>query len=220
MKGQRHLISIIILIPAIIVGILTAAIGDIYLFTQVNQSFGPEWKYPALAFSFLGEAFTMVLLLLLTLKQPFRQTLLVGLVWLSGACYSWMFKLGWMKGAPRPLEYFSRKGIGIETFTGVKVHHFNTFPSGHTLTVFSAVVLVDLLFPKASFPIKSGVLVLALGCAFSRMVLAQHWASDLAGGMLLGLFAGYTGYWIVLQLPRKPLLELSIWEQVVRREKA
>jgi membrane-associated phospholipid phosphatase len=52
------------------------------------------------------------------------------------------------------------------------------------------------------------------------MVLAQHWASDLAGGMLLGLFAGYTGYWIVLQLPRKPLLELSIWEQVVRREKA
>jgi membrane-associated phospholipid phosphatase len=73
---------------------------------------------------------------------------------------------------------------------GVTVHHLNSFPSGHTLTAFSAAFLIRILFPCR--PLWHALaFLLAILCGLSRVVLVQHWPADVLGGMVLGLLASF-----------------------------
>lgn len=64
-----------------------------------------------------------------------------------------------------------------------------SFPSGHTAASFAAVFAL-----KASgSPLWKPALALALVIAFSRLYLYVHWPSDVLGGALLGIAAGWTG---------------------------
>lgn len=45
--------------------------------------------------------------------------------------------------------------------------------------------------------------MLAVFMAFSRLYLYVHYPTDIFGGIIVGIFAGYTGYWIVMKLKNK-----------------
>ena len=63
----------------------------------------------------------MVILLGICLFQHWKKGLLIGLGWLTGACYSWLFNLWLMKGAERPLAYFLKKNRTLFFVEGVEV---------------------------------------------------------------------------------------------------
>lgn len=72
-----------------------------------------------------------------------------------------------------------------------------SFPSGHTAASFAAAAA--LCFSEER---KLWKPALALACliAFSRLYLYVHYPTDVLGGIVVGVFAGYGGYWTVGKL--------------------
>ncbi len=65
----------------------------------------------------------------------------------------------------------------------------DSFPSGHTVTVFALAVALSYMFPKR----KKAFYILAFIVAFSRVYDGEHYPSDvIAGGILGYLFAKIT----------------------------
>lgn len=62
-----------------------------------------------------------------------------------------------------------------------------SFPSGH---VFRTTFLAVLLGARATPAWRAALVVLVAAMALARIALAQHWASDVVGGILLGIAAG------------------------------
>lgn len=75
-----------------------------------------------------------------------------------------------------------------------------SFPSGHTAASFTAVVA---LFFAREKRLWKPALVLAVGIAFSRMYLYVHYPTDILGGIIVGIAAGYLGYWCVKKIDNK-----------------
>lgn len=79
-----------------------------------------------------------------------------------------------------------------------KPHDFS-FPSGHTAASFAAVAA---LYLAGEQNIWKPALALAVFMAFSRLYLYVHYPTDIFGGIMVGIAAGYSGYWIVSKLQK------------------
>ena len=75
-----------------------------------------------------------------------------------------------------------------------------SFPSGHTAASFASVVA---LFMAEEGKLWKPALVLACLIAVSRLYLYVHYPTDVLGGMVFGILAGFAGYWIVKLLEAK-----------------
>lgn len=72
-----------------------------------------------------------------------------------------------------------------------------SFPSGHTAASFAAVAALYLAEERK---IWKPALVLAVFMAFSRLYLYVHYPTDIFGGIIVGIAAGYIGYRIIGKL--------------------
>ncbi len=65
------------------------------------------------------------------------------------------------------------------------------FPSGHTANATMAYALLAALlalsFSRGRWAFTAGAAILAIGVGLSRVYLSVHWATDVAGGWLLGI---------------------------------
>lgn len=75
----------------------------------------------------------------------------------------------------------------------------NSFPSGHTATVFMGAELV-----RKEYGIGYGIgaYSIAFGVAFLRLYNGRHWLNDILAGAGLGILTAQLGYWL-LPLNRK-----------------
>jgi undecaprenyl-diphosphatase len=66
-----------------------------------------------------------------------------------------------------------------------------SFPSGHTTLATLAyallAVLLSMSFPRCRWVFVAAAVALAVGVGLSRVYLAVHWTTDVAGGWLLGI---------------------------------
>lgn len=122
-------------------------------------------------------AFTAVLL-------AFRRTRRAGLAMALGLCFymiSGHFILKPLFARPRPCD------IRPEMLTLVARPNGWSFPSGHTASGFAAAFALWMQNRKLGVP----ALVLAAFIGFTRMYLYVHFPTDILGGILLGLAAGW-----------------------------
>ena len=77
-----------------------------------------------------------------------------------------------------------------------KLHDYS-FPSGHTAASFTSVTALYLAGEKKLWKFA---LVLACLIAISRLYLYVHYPTDVLGGVLVGIAAGYGGYRVVKAL--------------------
>ena len=97
------------------------------------------------------------------------------------------------KGFPRPSLAISDHSL-FHQVNGVELHTLNSFPSGHTTTVFTLCLLACLFFHrKWVLPIA---FTIAIAAAYSRVYLAQHFPIDLAGGMLSAVITIYVSMYL------------------------
>lgn len=71
-----------------------------------------------------------------------------------------------------------------------------SFPSGHTAASFAAVAA---LYFSGERKLWKPALVIACFIALSRLYLYVHYPTDILGGILVGIAAGYAGYIIIRQ---------------------
>ena len=78
----------------------------------------------------------------------------------------------------------------------------NSFPSGHTATVFMGAELIRMEYRDASPWYGISAYTIASGVAFMRLYNNRHWLSDVLAGAGLGILSAKIGYWL-LPLERK-----------------
>jgi len=87
----------------------------------------------------------------------------------------------YIAGRARPKLYFNEHLYGFDFFRWE--HAWTSFPSGHSATAFSVALLLAILYPRWRFAALFGGILIA----FSRLVLAQHYISDVIAGSFLGI---------------------------------
>jgi len=89
--------------------------------------------------------------------------------------------LKWIAGRNRPVNLFDHGLFGFDFFeTG---YALNSFPSGHTVTVFSLAAALTILFPRFG----AWAFLPAAVIAASRVMLTSHYLSDVAAGAVVGV---------------------------------
>ncbi len=90
----------------------------------------------------------------------------------------------------------------IHTVTGVEVHTYNSFPSGHTATAFILFFLTVYFFPnKKVFWIGAAYAVV---CGYSRIYLGQHFPIDVAGGIIAAVLSFQLSIWLRTKINSTP----------------
>jgi membrane-associated phospholipid phosphatase len=137
--------------------------------------------------TYLGDGWVSIivgLVLLLTGKKPLGSMVLAGFA-LSGLL-SQLLKSFVSMPRPRAIIPDSAYPHFIADYT---LNAWNSFPSGHTASVFS---LTALLAWNSSIPPRKFTLaVAAILTGYSRIYLGQHFPDDVLSGALLGLFSAY-----------------------------
>jgi len=90
---------------------------------------------------------------------------------------------------PRPAEYF-KDSLELQLVEGVDIHHFYSFPSGHTATAFGISFMIVLLI-KPRKGISLALFMVAALVGISRIYLGQHFLEDVMVGAILGTFLSF-----------------------------
>ena len=117
-------------------------------------------------------------------------------------------------GMPRPLKYFENSGIDIHVVSGVKYFYSNSFPSGHSATVFALFIGLALLIKNQVW--KLVFLIIACSVAFSRVYLSQHFLVDIVFGSFIGVLCALISHWYFHSLD-KPFLTLPIYKIFLKK---
>jgi membrane-associated phospholipid phosphatase len=86
---------------------------------------------------------------------------------------------------PRPMEVYQHTGRAIHLVEGVTMYHWQSFPSGHTMTAFALACFVAIVLNRPKWGVFC--LFIAIFVGFSRMYLFQHFPRDVFAGSVLGL---------------------------------
>ena len=95
--------------------------------------------------------------------------------------------------APRPISVFENyPDLVLPLVEGVRLHHSNSFPSGHTSTFFVFFTCCALLMLAYKVKVRAKYLMLVLMVAlaalggYSRIYLSQHFTEDVFVGSIIG----------------------------------
>ncbi|WP_338669563.1 phosphatase PAP2 family protein [Pseudodesulfovibrio methanolicus] len=91
-------------------------------------------------------------------------------------------------GRARPPLLFTKGVYGFFPLAGGDMH--SSFPSGHTLRIFSSMTALGLILPRLRVP----ALALALAVGASRVLALRHYPSDVLFGAFIGVTAAVWGW--------------------------
>ncbi|UEG55238.1 phosphatase PAP2 family protein [Mucilaginibacter daejeonensis] len=170
---------LIILITCIIIKI-THSREAIYFAVNARHSDLGDLIFPYV--TDLGEGFMVVSVTLIMLLFSYRKTILIITSFAFSGIMVQIFKH--LFRAPRPIVYFEKQLDHIHFVKGVAMMHTNSFPSGHTVTAFSAAVVLSYLAVNKRWGFI--YLLVAISVAYSRMYLSQHFFEDVTAGSIVG----------------------------------
>lgn len=174
---------------------------SVAVFVHRLYDMGSVFFTPFLEFvSVLGDGGIFLIILGLFLML-FRSTRRYGAGILLSIAIGALLTNLWLKPwISRPRPYTNEGSVFQEIWMALGAHTESdkSFPSGHTTAAFSAMTAVFLTGNKrvSWLAFLFGILM-----GISRIYLGVHYASDVLGGVLVGLIAGSLGVFIVSRLP-------------------
>jgi membrane-associated phospholipid phosphatase len=109
---------------------------------------------------------------------------------------------------PRPKVYFANELNKVHFVKGLYILSVHSFPSGHTVTAFSAGVVITYLAKNKAW--GAVLLFAALMVGYSRMYLSQHFFEDVTVGSVVGVLI--TFLWLSY-IDRKEFINSPRWNQ-------
>lgn len=178
---------LIILITCLVIK-LTYTREAIYFAVNARHTEWGDFIFPYV--TNLGEGYMVITLTIIMLFFSYRKTLLLITSFaITGILVQTVKHI---VQAPRPVVYFEKDLAGIHFVKGISLLHSNSFPSGHTVSAFSAAVVLSYLVINKRWGFV--FLLVAIAVAFSRMYLSQHFFEDVTAGSMLSTIS--TVIWI------------------------
>jgi membrane-associated phospholipid phosphatase len=164
--------------------------GDEILFINALHFAGADYFFKYVTHLGDGLFFGIVILLFL-LFVSYYQAILGMLVFVLSTVMVQIPKRYIFENENRPVKYFFGK-VKLYLVDGVDVHHFNSFPSGHTGSAFALAMLLTLYSKNKWYSVL--YFLVALNVAISRMYLCQHFLRDVYVGAILGVMSALIIY--------------------------
>jgi membrane-associated phospholipid phosphatase len=180
------IVFLLCFICVLLTGINKALFLDIN--TLANHSYSFIWSN----LTFLGDALPACAIMLLFIrKRP-------DLVWsgiLSTLIATLLVNLlKFYFNSPRPPSVIESNLINI---IGPAIYS-HSFPSGHTVTIFTLTGIVMFYF-RTMF-LRIIMVILALFIGLSRIVVGVHWPADVLAGAAIGILCAVTGVYFINKL--------------------
>lgn len=138
-----------------------------------------------------GHGYFVLAVCLILLFLSLRKVIFFFTVFISSGIFVQILKRLIFDDIARPVKYF--EGIfDLYLIEGVKIHSYNSFPSGHSATTFGFFICVALI--SKSNLVKVLSLVLACLVGYSRIYLSQHFLIDVFAGSIIGVIGGVVFY--------------------------
>lgn len=196
------------LVPYLI--ILAACLVIKTVYTREQIYFAVNGKHAAWAdaiapwFTNLGDGWALIILALIVALFSFRKSFLLltgyAITSLTAQILKRIFDM------PRPYLYFRAEVSKMHLVKGVDMLSYHSFPSGHTVTAFSACITLA-YFVKNKY-LQVPLLLLAILIGYSRMYLSEHFFEDVTGGSAIGVFV--TLFWLYW-LDNRPFIHQRKW---------
>ena len=138
----------------------------------------------------LGAGVGCIVIVLLTFLINFRTGFLLASSYIITFVISQTIKH--LVKAPRPHLFFTKKLHDIYLIKGVVMLDTNSFPSGHSVSAFTAAVVFTYVAKNKSW--GGFWLIIAVLIAYSRMYLSEHFLQDVTVGSAIGVLI--TVFWL------------------------
>lgn len=193
-KGEEYLKGYFLLLITVCIFFPLYEKGKFELI--INSAHAPLLDQFFAGITQLGDGAIMILPIVVTLFIKYSYSIFLSLSTLIHIILVTLGKRILFPGMPRPIEFLS--GIDIYTVPGVPISHWNTFPSGHTTTIFMLTCALAFLNSKQKW-LQIVLLCIAVLTGFSRIYLMQHFLLDVLVGSVLGVASAYCGRWLTLR---------------------
>jgi len=154
----------------------------------------------------LGNGWAVIILSAILALFNYRAAFLMATSWGVTSIVAQIIKH--LVNAPRPKLFFHDQLSRIHFIKGLYMDRLGSFPSGHTVTAFSAAVVAAYLIKNKSWNVF--FLLTAIIIGFSRMYLSEHFFEDVVGGSVTGVII--TVIWLAW-LDRKKFLHTAAWSR-------
>lgn len=138
----------------------------------------------------IGSGYSTLVLIAVLLFFSYRKAFILATAYAVTSLSAQVLK--YFFAAPRPKLYFEHELSKIHFVKGVEQLSLHSFPSGHTVTIFSTTILITYWCRNKFWGLP--LLLLAVLVGYSRMYLSQHFFEDVTVGSVLGVIV--TVIWI------------------------
>ncbi len=150
----------------------------------VNAQHAPVLDVLMRSLTHLGDGAIFVPVVLILLFVRYYYALVVSVTGLVHGLLVNFFKKIVFTNSPRPTQFFDDEA-GLHVVEGVRLHCWQSFPSGHTTTAFALVLVLALLIRHRGLTLI--LLLVACVAGISRMYLLLHFFADVYAGAALGM---------------------------------
>ncbi|MBB5395836.1 phosphatase PAP2 family protein [Mucilaginibacter sp. AK015] len=154
----------------------------------------------------IGDGLTVVALAIILVLFNYRASFLVITSYALTAVSAQILKYSF--DMPRPKLYFGDQLNRIHFVKGLYILTYHSFPSGHTVTAFSAGVVITYLAKNKTW--GAVLLFVAVMVGYSRMYLSQHFFEDVTVGSVVGVLV--TVLWLSY-IDRKVFINSPRWSR-------
>ncbi|RYU90780.1 phosphatase PAP2 family protein [Mucilaginibacter terrigena] len=192
------------------IAVLCACLVIKILFTRSEIYFAVNGFHSDLAdgvepyITHIGDGLTVVALSVILVLFNYRASFLMitsyALTSLTAQILKYSFDM------PRPKLYFGDQLDKIHFVKGLYILTYHSFPSGHTVTAFSAGVVITYLVKNKAW--GAVLLFICLMVGYSRMYLSQHFFEDVTVGSVVGVLI--TVIWLSY-IDRKNFINSPRW---------
>lgn len=162
---------------------VTGFLGNDRLFLDINHFHSPIADLFFIRFTNMGNGIMAFVIVLLLLLVSYREALTFLSVTLVLTLIVNLLKKVFFPQFIRPALYFGPSGLHL--ISGYHPPLLHTFPSGHTVTAFSACLFLSFLVQRKL--LKFALFIVAFIIGYSRIYISAHFPFDVVFGSMLAV---------------------------------